>query len=57
MKEGRRSVLDVKLGTTIKKEDYLRLKKISRITGLSVSHLIKQGIWYILRENKLKRSS
>ena len=40
----------LRLGTKIKEKNLVPLKKISELTGRSISDLIKEGIWKIIRE-------
>jgi hypothetical protein len=44
----------LKLGTKIEGKNLAKLKKISELTGRSVSDLIKEGIWKIIKEGEVK---
>ena len=40
----------LRLGTKIKEKKLVPLKKISELTGRSISDLVKEGIWKIIKE-------
>jgi len=42
----------IRLGTQIKGKNLAKLKKISEVTGRSISDLIKEGIWEIIKEGE-----
>jgi len=43
---------NIRLGTKIEGKNLVKLKKISEITGRSISDLIKEGIWKIIKEEE-----
>ena len=40
----------LRLGTTIDKERYQKLSKISELTGRSISDLVKEGLWDLVND-------
>ena len=46
---------DFKIGTTIRVKDWLKIKKISKFTGRSVSDLLKDGIWKVIKEDEYEQ--
>jgi hypothetical protein len=47
----RRGGLSSRLGATISVSDLNKLKRVSELTGRSVSDLLKEGIWKVIKEN------
>jgi predicted DNA-binding protein len=43
---------NIRLGTKIEGKNLAKLRKISELTGRSVSDLIKEGIWKIIKEEE-----
>jgi hypothetical protein len=43
---------NIRLGTKIEGKNLVKLRKISELTGRSVSDLIKEGIWKIIKEEE-----
>ena len=41
----------LRLGTKIKEKNLAPLRKVSELTGRSISDLIKEGIWKIIKED------
>jgi hypothetical protein len=46
----RRGGLSSRLGATISKGDVNKLKKVSELTGRSISDLLKEGLWKVIKE-------
>jgi hypothetical protein len=47
----RRGGLSSRFGTTINDDDLKKLRKVSELTGRSVSDLLKEGIWKVIKES------
>jgi len=50
----KRNAKVVRLGSSVDKEMYTRMLKISELTGRSVADLIKEAIWEIINEEEGK---
>jgi predicted DNA-binding protein len=50
----KRKATVIRLGSSIDKEMYTRMLKISELTGRSVADLIKEAIWEIINEEEGK---
>jgi hypothetical protein len=46
----KRSKNVLRLGTSIDKEKYQKLSKISELTGRSVADLVKEGLWDLVND-------
>ena len=45
------SGLSSRLGGTISQNDINKLKKVSELTGRSISDLLKEGLWKVIKES------
>ena len=45
----RRGGLSSRLGGTISESDLRRLKKVSELTGRSITDLLKEGLWKVIK--------
>lgn len=50
----KRNAKVIRLGSSVDKEMYTRMLKISELTGRSVADLIKEAIWEIINEEEGK---
>jgi hypothetical protein len=47
----RRGDLSSRLGGTISESDLRRLRKVSELTGRSITDILKEGLWKVIKEN------
>jgi hypothetical protein len=47
----KRGGLSSRLGSTISENDLRKLRKVSELTGRSITDLLKEGLWKVIKEN------
>jgi hypothetical protein len=47
----KRGGLSSRLGATVSEGDLRKLRKVSELTGRSITDLLKEGLWKVIKEN------
>jgi len=47
----KRGGLSSRLGASVREDDLKKLRKVSELTGRSITDLLKEGLWKVIKEN------